>query len=392
MLIKTPVEQILTKYAYLIQHILHTEIAEIRTVYPSMLSGSVNALEEFYGQMSYHLGWVDAQFSPIQPRSGKLLRPTLLLLTYEAAGAWGIPIKQNGMDHLQRALPAAAAIEFFHNFTLIHDDIEDGDVERRHYPTVWSLWGIPCAINTGDGLNSLSRLALFKLLDAGVDAQLVIQLGKCFDHACLLVTEGQHLDLCFETQEKVSIPQYLEMITRKTAALMACATEIGARLGSRDEFIIEKLRQFGLQLGMAFQIRDDLLGIWATQSETGKTPAGDLIRRKKTLPVVHALQHALPQDQSFLRMFYQSQTKPDDEQVGHLLEIFDRAQSRAYCQDALSKQCELARETLTQVSEATVSLGQTALSDLAIFIDYVAEAPGQQKQSIAQGFARKGHP
>jgi geranylgeranyl diphosphate synthase, type I len=278
-----------TRYVELLQNALQREITRLRKPPSSLV---IPGLDSFYGQMGYHLGWLDAQLLPVQPQTGKLLRPTLLLLAYETAGANGFAFKREEKLHLERALPAAVAIELFHNFTLVHDDIEDGDRERRHRPTAWAVFGTPLALNLGNGLASLSHLTLLTLFDEGVSTDLIARLGLCFDQTALTVIEGQHLDLCFETQEQVTIQHYLEMITRKTAALMACATEMGAMLGCSDESTITALRQFGLHLGTAFQIRDDLLGIWATRAESGKTPAGDVLRRKKTLPVLHAIQNA----------------------------------------------------------------------------------------------------
>lgn len=383
------IKQVLTKYALPIQQALRIELAEIQKPHPSISSSLTRELEPFYGQMSYHLGWVDAQFSPIQPHSGKMLRSMLLLSSYEAAGSWKFTPKRGEVDHLQRALPAAVAIELFHNFTLLHDDIEDRDRERRHRPTVWFLWGIPYAINTGDGLNCLSRLALSKLLDVGVDVQLFSQLGICFDRACLLVTEGQHLDLCFETQEEVTIAQYLDMITRKTAALMACATEMGARLGSDDEQMIKTFRQFGLQLGIAFQIRDDLLGIWGTREEAGKTPAGDLLCRKKTLPVLHAFQQASPEDLALLDTLYQQRETFDQEQIGQILDILQRTRSWEYCQHVLRERCALAEEALQQLPETELLLTQEARTDLAMLIKYVAEDFRQVEEEAKLPFSEK---
>src|SRR6266567_3001954 len=149
----------------------------------------------FYGQMQYHLGWVDTNLTPATSNPGKLLRPTLVLLAYEAAGAWGLADNAGAASHyLERALPAAAAVELTHNFTLIHDDIEDGDTERRHRPTLWSIWGIPQAINTGDGLFALARLTLWDILEKGVDGHIAARLGRILDHACLVLAEGQYLD------------------------------------------------------------------------------------------------------------------------------------------------------------------------------------------------------
>src|SRR6266567_4451416 len=154
-----------------------------------------STLTPFYGQMQYHLGWVNTHFAATKSNPGKLLRPTLLLLTYEAAGAWGLADDATESSaYLERALPAAAAIELTHNFTLIHDDIEDGDTERRHRPTLWSIWGIPQAINTGDGLFALARLTLWDILEKGVDGHIAARLGRILDHACLVLAEGQYLD------------------------------------------------------------------------------------------------------------------------------------------------------------------------------------------------------
>ena len=148
----------------------------------------INAVQPFYGQMHYHLGWVDTHLNPIQSNPGKLLRPTLLLLAYEEAGAWGLATNEND-TYLRRALPAAAAIELTHNFTLIHDDIEDGDVERRHRPTLWKQWGIPQALNTGDGMFALSRLTLWGVLDEGVEGLIAARLGAALYRAFLVLSE-----------------------------------------------------------------------------------------------------------------------------------------------------------------------------------------------------------
>lgn len=358
-----------SRYVKFMQNALQREVARLRM---HSSSPAIPELDSFYGQLGYHLGWLDTHFMPVQPNTGKLLRPTLLLLAYEAAGACGAISQREEQTHLERALPAAVAIELLHNFTLIHDDIEDGDRERRSRPTAWAVFGIPQAINLGDGLASLSRLTLFTLLDQGVDADLVVRLGACFDRTTLMIIEGQHMDLCFETLEQVTISQCLEMITRKTAALLACAAEMGARLGCSDEPTITALHQFGWHLGIAFQVRDDLLGIWATRAEAGKMPAGDVLRRKKTLPVLHAIQHASPQDHAWLRAFYSQQEAPESEQVDQVLSILERTRSREYCQRFLTEHCLLARDALKQVTTPAAPLAQEAIVDLGALIDYVS--------------------
>ncbi|HEY0753505.1 MAG TPA: polyprenyl synthetase family protein [Ktedonobacteraceae bacterium] len=370
MSVRVPTTYLFTRYVELLQNALQREVAGLRMHSSSL---AIPELDSFYGQMGYHLGWLDAHFAPVQHNTGKLLRPTLLLLAYEAAGACKTTSRREEKTHLARALPAAVAIELLHNFTLIHDDIEDGDRERRSRPTVWAVFGIPQAINLGDGLASLSRLALFTLIDKGVDADLVARLGYCFDRATLTLIEGQHMDLCFETQEHVTIPHCLEMITRKTAALLACAAEMGARLGCSDEPTIRALHQFGWHLGTAFQIRDDLLGIWATRAEAGKMPAGDVLRRKKTLPVLHAVENASPQDHAWLRTFYSQQEAPGSEQVEQVLSILEYTRSREYCQHFLTEHCLLARAALRQVTTPTVPLAQEAIADLEALLEYVSE-------------------
>src|SRR5437660_6311313 len=214
-------------------------------------------LASFYGQMRYHLGWVDNTFAPISSNPGKLLRPTLLLLAYEAAGAWGLIGKQTESSHyLRRALPAAASLELTHNFTLIHDDIVDKDSERRHRPTLWTIWGMEQGINSGDGLYALARLALWESLEEGAESEIAARAGAALDRACLVIAAGQYLDLSVEQHQDIAVAMYMDMISRKTAALMSCAAEVGAMLGTRDTATIEALRTFGFEIGIAFQIRD----------------------------------------------------------------------------------------------------------------------------------------
>jgi geranylgeranyl diphosphate synthase, type I len=148
---------------------------------------------------------------------------------------------------------------------------------------------------------------------------------------------------------------------------------MGAMLGCSDELTITALRQFGLHLGTAFQIRDDLLGIWATHAESGKTPAGDVLRRKKTLPVLHAIQHASPQDHAWLRTFYSQQEAPRSEQVGRVLSILEHTRSQEYCQHFLTEHCQMARDALRRIPTPVVPLAQEAIADLGALIEYVSE-------------------
>jgi len=286
MTVTTTIQATLQRYQKEIQQALRQAVQRHSLNTLPTQSAELNA---FYGQMYYHLGWVDSSFAPVAViNPGKLLRPTLLLLAYEAAGAWELT-RQTPYDntYLRRALPAAAALELTHNFTLIHDDIVDNDAERHHQPTLWSIWGSSQGINTGDGMFALARLTMWDILQEGVEGEIAAHLGAVLDRACLVIAEGQYLDLNFERRQDISVAMYVDMIARKTAALMGCATEMGALLGTRNTTAIASLRDFGCKIGVAFQVRDDVLGVWVSSSETGKTSAGDIYRQEELAYPIH---------------------------------------------------------------------------------------------------------
>jgi len=234
-----------------------------------------------FGMLRYHMGWADATFNPCQARTGKRVRPVLCLLACEACGGdW------------ERALPAGAAVELMHNFTLIHDDIEDQDETRRSRPTVWALWGEAQGINAGDTLFALAQLALLRLAGWAVPAATIVEALRCLNRTCVTLTAGQYLDIGFESRTDVSIADYLVMVEGKTAALMACACEMGALVAAAPDARREHLRSFGRYLGLVFQMRDDVLGIWGDPSVTGKPAGADVARRKKTLPILHGLEQS----------------------------------------------------------------------------------------------------
>ncbi len=236
------------------------------------------ALQAHYGMMRYHLGFADADFRPTQVNAGKRVRPLLCLLCCAAAG--GEP---------EQAIPAAAAVEILHNFSLVHDDIEDNSPTRRHRPTVWALWGCAQAINVGDALFALARRTLDELGHRGVPPERVLTAGRIFDDTCLALTEGQHLDMVFEKRMNVTVEEYMRMIEGKTAALLAASAELGALAAQADPPRLAAYRRFGRALGLAFQIQDDVLGLWGDEVVTGKSAASDILQKKKTLPIVYAL-------------------------------------------------------------------------------------------------------
>jgi geranylgeranyl diphosphate synthase type I len=231
-----------------------------------------------------------------------------------------------------RALPGAAAVEMGHNFSLVHDDIEDHGVERRHRPALWTVAGVPQAINTGDTLFTLSRIALHRLSDLGFSDAKVLRLMRLYDETCLKLCEGQYIDIwTTEHDETMSVELYFDMIGRKTAALISAAIEAGALLATDDEVVIDRYRRFGWALGLAFQLNDDLLGIWGQERATGKEPT-DLARHKKTLPVIYAFEHAGPDDRERLARLYRN-GKPTGAEVAEAVAILERVGARDYTRD-----------------------------------------------------------
>jgi geranylgeranyl diphosphate synthase type I len=268
-----------------------------------------------YAMCRYHLG-LDGSGS-----SGKRIRPLLGLLTYASIAG----------DYRQ-ALPGAAAVELGHNFSLVHDDIEDGDRERRHRPTLWALHGIPQAINAGDMLFTLSRKALHRLTDMGFSDTKVLRLMRLHDDTCLALCEGQYIDIwASESSEPVSVELYFDMIGRKTAALIAASVEAGAILATDDEHVIGRYRAFGWALGVAFQLNDDLLGIWGDESITGKQPT-DVARHKKTLPLIHAFEHANAEQRQRLQAIWQT-AQPSEAEVAEAVALLETLGSRDFTRD-----------------------------------------------------------
>lgn len=328
-------------------------------------------IDAFYAQMEFHFGWRDTSLQAASGTPGKLLRPTLLLLACElVTGRLGGSADERALA-ARRALPAAIAVELVHNFSLIHDDIEDGDEMRHHRATLWRVWGQAQAINTGDGMFALARLTLFDLLHEGIAASTVTQLAGLLDRTCLRLCEGQHLDMNFEGRSDVTVPMYLTMIERKTAALMECSLEMGARLGGADDTLSARLGAFGRALGLGFQLRDDLLGIWATSAVLGKAAAGDLRRRKMSLPVIHALQQADSEDRADLLAIYTSTTLPSEDDVARALAILERTGAREHVREVLREHCDHARAMLDEAA-GNAAQAHEAHALLATLVDFVA--------------------
>ena len=283
---------------------------------------------ELFGMLRYHLGWADSSFEPCHAPSGKRVRPVLCLLTCEGCGGdW------------EQALPAASAIELLHNFSLIHDDIEDQDHTRRGRATVWSIWGEAQAINAGDAMFTLAQIALLRLVERDVKAKAIVEAAAMFNRTCLALTEGQYLDIGFEGRAEVSTGDYLAMVEGKTAALTACACEMGGLIAEAPQVQRERLHAFGRCLGLSFQMKDDILGIWGDPELTGKPVGADIIQRKKTLPLVHGLARSAE-----LRDLL-AQESLSEAELDRAKRILDETGSREYT-------LRLARENHTQALTA----------------------------------------
>ena len=239
-----------------------------------------------YAMLRYHLGWTDAAGEAVSAAKarrfgGKRLRGVLAILACEACGGAG-PV----------AVPAGGAVELIHNFSLIHDDIEDEDEERRHRPTVWRLWGVPQAINAGSLMQALVNRAALGLSERGAPLPAVLDAMRLLTDTIILMTEGQCLDLTFQDRADVDAAGYFAMTERKTAALLAAAMESGARVAGAAGERARLLARFGRAFGLAFQARDDYLGVWGDPAVTGKPVGSDIERGKRSLPVVLALSHS----------------------------------------------------------------------------------------------------
>jgi geranylgeranyl diphosphate synthase type I len=268
------------------------------------------------GEMArYHLGYGGSGLEPDGRRGGdrgKRMRPAVALLAAGAAG--GEP---------RAAAPVGAAIELLHNFTLIHDDVQDESPSRRHRQTVWTIWGIGQAINAGDALFAAAHLPFYRLPSAGVPADVTLRLRDAFDRMTIAIVEGQTLDLGFEARADVLPADYLAMIAGKTAAIVRFAAWAGALLGGASGDMADRWADFGLALGIGFQIRDDVLGIWGAPAETGKPAADDIRRRKQSLPILMLRERLQPPEHDELNQLF-AQPEVDGPGVARVLALLER--------------------------------------------------------------------
>ena len=300
-------------------------------------------LEELHHMLAYHLGWEGQDPGP--QASGKRIRPMLVLLACAAAGGlW------------EQALPAAAAVELIHNFSLIHDDIQDDSELRRGRPTVWKKWNVAQAINAGDSMFALAHVSLQRL-DKFVEADIALKAARILPQTSLELTQGQYLDLDYESREKLSVEDYWPMVSGKTAALLAACALLGALIAGVDEHHQKLYCTFGEKLGLAFQAYDDLLGIWGDAALTGKSAASDLVSGKKSLPILHALANHAP----FAQRWKQGPIQAGE--VGVIADQLEAEGARQFTQDAADRLTKAALESLEAANprgDAAIGLQQLA--------------------------------
>ncbi len=300
-------------------------------------------LQDLSTILVYHMGWDGIDQKP--EARGKRIRPLLLLLCASATGAdW------------KDALPAAAGIELLHNFSLVHDDIQDKSDLRRGRETVWKIWGIEQAINVGDTLFVLAHQSVLRLAET-ISLQVCIQAMNIFDAACLALTQGQFLDISYEKRSDLSMEDYWPMVAGKTAALLSSCTEIGALIGQVEPEKRHLYKNFGRDLGLAFQVQDDLLGIWGDSVFTGKSAESDLVSGKNSLPVLFGLEMNGP----FARRWSQGNIQPAEvEDLANQLEAEGAREFTQVKAQELTDQALQALQYACPTGEAGIALHQLA--------------------------------
>ncbi len=300
-------------------------------------------LGPFYEMLTYHMGWSnDADPHAV---TGKRIRPLMLLLVNGCCnGEW------------LHAVPAAAAVELLHNFSLVHDDIQDNSFNRHGRSTVWNKYGVPLAINVGDALFAISNLAVLDLSNYFAP-DIVVRAGKILFNTCLNLTCGQFLDMSYQKRNDMAIDDYWPMVEGKTAALLSACTQIGALLAGVDESIVEQYCIFGRDLGLAFQVQDDIIGVWGNEVLTGKSTASDLLEGKNSLPVLYGIS----QKGNFAIRWNASAITPDE--VPELARMLKAEGAYDYSRNEAARLTSQAMEALHKVNPQGEA-GE-ALSELA---------------------------
>ena len=333
---------------------LPSMFADYRGAISAALKDALRGDLPVYDMLRYYMGWADARGNPCVATEGKYLRPTLCLFACEATGG-----------AISRAMPAAVALELIHNFSLIHDDIQDQDETRHHRKTLWAVWGVPKALVAGNILRITADAALESLQRQGVERRRILPVVSQLTQAYLEMIEGQYLDISFEGRRDVGLRQYLDMIARKTGALIRCSFTIGALIGAPDPAAADAFRESGKALGFIFQVRDDILGVWGDEASTGKPVGADIRRKKNSFPVVYAMSQARGADKRRLLQIYE-QDELADADVDDVLCIMDAVHTRAYAHSLAAEHGEAAVAALT-----AAELDKRALDEVEDLIEFL---------------------
>jgi len=299
-------------------------LAWSRTMFEPALRDAVDSLPSSMRHIAgYHLGWWDADGAAAHANGGKAIRPTLALLSAEAVGGMAADV-----------VPAAVAVELVHNFSLLHDDVIDRDETRRHRPTAWAVFGLGNAILAGDALLTLAVDVVIAQGGTGAASTTSKEQVKSLGDTVQALIDGQFADVSFESRSDVSLEECVHMAENKTGALLSCCCTVGAMAGGGSAHQVDHLTQFGARLGLAFQVADDIQGIWGDPEATGKPLHSDLRNRKKSLPVVAALKSGSPAGEELARWFG-SECQPTAPELVRAAELVEEAGGKAWAQSQL---------------------------------------------------------
>jgi geranylgeranyl diphosphate synthase, type I len=294
----------------------------------------------FHEMLTYHMGWTGEGAGP--QAAGKRVRPLLVLLSVASCLSNKKEAKINNSNWLH-AISASASVELIHNFSLVHDDIQDNSELRRSRKTAWVKWGAPMAINVGDALFVIANQAINDL-KTHYPAEMIVRAAEILGNCCLDLTRGQYLDMSYEERTDLVMEDYWQMISGKTSALLSACTHIGALLGYAQRDQQEAFRLYGHHLGQAFQVQDDILGIWGDEALTGKSAASDLVEGKNSLPVLYALE----QNNEFAKRWKQGPIR--NEEVSDIASLLEAEGARAFAEQAAEAETQKALAYLEQAS------------------------------------------
>ncbi|MGW2016623.1 family 2 encapsulin nanocompartment cargo protein polyprenyl transferase [Streptomyces sp. NPDC001927] len=328
-----------------------TLLDQTRSVVNPQLRSTIESLPGSIRRVAmYHFGWEQADGSPATGQTGKAIRPALVLAATRALGGDPAP-----------AVRAATAVELAHNFTLLHDDIVDEDPTRRHRPTAWTVFGIPDALIAGDAMLALALRLLAEdghPASAGASARLAASVIE--------LCAGQQADCAFEHRgpREVTLDECLAMATAKTGALLGCACALGALYAGAGEEEVAAMDAFGREAGLAFQLIDDLIGIWGDPERTGKPAGADLVAHKKSLPVVAALASGTAAGEELAELYARKEL--DAAAVRAAADAVERAGGRDWAQ---AQAADLMARAVEHLSRAVPDL--EAAGDLLALAEFV---------------------